>query len=130
MNPIEPGAERPFCSIPTIDASPPVAPLMEADLRSLLSGYELQIEVAAGGVARLAFAANGTVNAVFPDGKRDRGTWRLASDRYCIDWVTGPKNSCTRVFRGAESLELRDPDDRPRGRITARTALGVTTNAS
>jgi hypothetical protein len=130
MNPVEPGAARPFCSLPTIDASASTVPLMEADLRSLLSGHELRIDVAAGGVARLAFAANGTVDAVFPDGKRDRGTWRLASDRYCIDWVSGPKNSCTRVFRGPESLELRDPDDRPRGRIAARAALALTGVAS
>ena len=72
-----------------------------------------------GGEAVIHFRADRHAFARLPNGVSLNGTWDLVEAGYCIDWVNGPQNSCTRVLRRADDLRMVDANSGdPRGQIT------------
>lgn len=102
---------------PILDTAP--STLKPNQLELLLCGNTLHLAVGEDQSAILFYDASGQVRAILPDGSRDTGEWRQKSvDSYCIDWVRGPKNSCTTLHCTPGHIRLVGSDGKPRGRVT------------
>lgn len=92
--------------------------LDRAQLDGLLTSQTVYLDTP-GGEALIHFRADTTSFARLPNGVQMQGTWGLIDNGYCIDWVDGPQNSCTRVLRTADALRMMDiASGDPRGQIT------------
>lgn len=106
-------------------------PLTTEQLNTLVTGNTLYVEVPAGapgapdgGTAPIYYAEDGSAAALLPAGLKLIGKWALETDRYCIDWDNGPKNSCTQLIRTTEGFVVMDAKlGEPRGVVT-RFATG------
>ena len=84
----------------------------------LLTGNSLYLDTGKELNTVLFYDAAGTVQVRHASGARDTGQWTLLDDgSYRIDWVTGPKNSCSRLHWQAGNIQIRDLADVPRGRV-------------
>lgn len=90
-------------------------PMDRAQLDALLTGNTLYIAVPPGGpggpdggMAPFKYGADGSAVAVLPAGMTLIGTWSLAEDHYCVDWDNGPKNSCTRLLKTVDGVQMID----------------------
>ncbi|MGR3468108.1 MAG: hypothetical protein ACU0CI_09520 [Shimia sp.] len=96
-----------------------------AQLDALLTGNTVYIAIPPGGpggpdggMAPFKYGADGSAVAVLPAGLTLVGKWSLSDDHYCVDWENGPKNSCTRLLKDADGLQMIDhATGAPRGMI-------------
>jgi hypothetical protein len=97
--------------------TPPRA-LDQLQTQVLLAGNTLYLDTGKEQDTVLFYDADGTVQVRHASGVRDTGQWILMDDgSYTIDWVNGPKNSCSRLHWQAGNIQIRDLADTPRGRV-------------
>ncbi len=92
------------------------ATLNEAQLDGLLAGNTVYLSIPVGNPARpeggivpFKYGADGTASVRLSDDLTLVGTWSINSDHYCVDWSNGPKNSCTKVVKSQDGIDLVDP---------------------
>lgn len=94
----------------------PVLPKAQADL--LLRGNSVYLDIGKDHETILYYAADGAVRVLHASGKRDSGQWTLQDDgSYSIDWLEGPKGSCSRVHAQAGDIRIFNLAGEPRGRV-------------
>ncbi|MEM9873237.1 MAG: hypothetical protein AAF822_18540 [Pseudomonadota bacterium] len=102
------------------------APVTAEQLRTLVTGYTLYVDIPAGapgapdgGTAPIYYSDDGHAAALLPSGLKLEGSWALEGDQYCIDWDNGPTNSCTQLIRAEQGFVVMDADlGEPRGVVT------------
>ena len=101
----------------TTPMKPPQA-LGTLQAQVLLTGNTLYLDTGKEQDTILFYDADGTVRVRHASGARDSGQWTLLNDgSYRIDWVNGPKNSCSRLHWQAGNIQIRDLADVPRARV-------------
>ena len=84
----------------------------------LLAGNTLYLDTGKEQDTVLFYGEAGTVQVRHASGARDTGQWTLLDDgSYSVDWVNGPKNSCSRLHWQAGNIQIRDLTGAPRGRV-------------
>lgn len=90
--------------------------LNEGQLDGLLTGNTVYLTVPAGspalpdgGVVPFKYGADGSSSVRLSAKLTLVGTWSIKDDHYCVDWDNGPKNSCTKVVKTQEGINLIDP---------------------
>ena len=78
-----------------------------AQIDGLLTGNTAYLELP-GGIASLLYGADGVAVVKFPSGATKKGPWTILADHYCVDWETGPANSCSRVVKTAGGITMVD----------------------
>lgn len=84
----------------------------------LLSGNSIYLDTGQEKGTVLYYGASWEVRVLHASGKRDTGKWTLLDDgSYCIDWVEGPKCSCSRIHWYAGTIQIFNLAGEPRGRV-------------
>ena len=107
------------------------ADLTEAELKALMVGKTLYLEIQGGGSATGAsgsgaiyYAENGTAYYKTPKGEMWDGPYTFKGNTQCSAWKQVPNNSCTRYDKQGDKITLINVGSGlPRGTIT-KTAPG------
>src|SRR5258708_19707885 len=86
-------------------ADPAQTVLNGAQIDGLLTGNTAYLELPSG-IASLLYGADGVAVVKFPSGATKKGPWTILADHYCVDWETGPANSCSRVVKTAGAITI------------------------
>jgi hypothetical protein len=107
------------------------ADLTDAEIKSLISGKTVYLDIGGGGSVTGAtgagvifYAADG--NAVFktPKGEMWTGKWSIKGNQGCVEWKQATANACTRYDKQGETITLINvATGQPRGKIV-KTAEG------
>ncbi len=123
----------PFAFIGAIGlaASASAADLTGAEIKTLISGKTVYMEIGGGGSVTGAsgpgmiyYSADG--NAVFktPKGEMWTGKWTIKDNTGCVEWKQATANACTRYDKQGDTITLINmATGQPRGKIV-KTADG------
>ena len=92
---------------------------IDALVRGKTVYFDLMPGPAGTGVAPYFFGADGQAAIRLPNGTLMRGPWRIDGNAYFTDWDKGPKNSCSRLVKGADGriLSINTADGKPRSTL-------------
>ena len=100
------------------------ADLTGDDLRKLLTGKTIYLDLAAGGTfaqsgqSVLYYGADGTVLNRTPAGKVQHGTWVVKDNTMCVTWKEVPNNPCSRYDKQGDTITIINvATGQPRGKI-------------
>ena len=106
------------------------ADINDAEIKELISGKTVYLELAAGtvtgttGTGAIYYNADGT--ALYKTGKGDiwHGTWTIKGNQGCVVWKETPNNACTRYDKAGDVVTLFNvATGQARGKIL-KTAAG------
>ena len=107
------------------------ADLTGADIKTMISGKTMYLEVGGGGTSTGAsgpgviyYGADGTALYKTPKGEMWTGTWTIKDNTQCTVWKQAPSNACTRYDKQGDTVTLfNTATGLARGKIT-KTADG------
>jgi hypothetical protein len=106
------------------------ADLKDAEIKDLISGKTVYLELAAGsvtgttGTGAIYYNPDGTV--LYRTGKGDiwHGSWTIKNNQGCVVWKEIPNNACTRYDKQGDVITLINvANGQARGKIS-KTAAG------
>lgn len=117
------------CSV-VMAGSAYAADLKDADIKELISGKSVYLELTAASVTGAAgngviyYAADGTALYKTAKGEMWHGTWTIKDNQGCVVWKETPNNACTRYDKQGDTITLINvATGQPRGKVT-KTAAG------
>jgi hypothetical protein len=99
--------------------------LNNAQLDEMMRGKTLYLEEpTSGGEIVLWYSNEGIAMARLPSGNLLNGTWSIKNNLSCIVWSYSPKDSCSKLVKYQDRLELKENNtDRLLGTVT-KISLG------
>ena len=107
------------------------ADLTEAELKELMVGKTLYLELqaagsvtGAGGQGAIFYAQDGIAHYKTPKGEMWQGKYSFKGNTQCSDWKQSPNNPCTRYDKQGDTITLINvATGQPRGKVV-KTAAG------
>ena len=102
------------------------ADLSGADIKTLISGKTVYLDIAGGGSATGAagqgiiyYATDGTALFKTPKGGMWTGKWTIKDNTGCVEWKQAPTNACTRYDKQGDTITLINVSNGlPRGKLS------------
>ena len=94
-------------------ATASAADLTGADIKTMISGKTMYLEVGGGGTATGAsgpgviyYGADGSALYKTPKGEMWTGKWTIKDNTQCTEWKQAPSNACTRYDKQGDTVTL------------------------